>query len=413
MAPQASAEETTGLRLPVPTPPKGFDTRRKRFHYRAGSIGACIRRRGVAAQAMRNRGTTSLHALIRSLTMAIALTAFVSSPSRPALAGAGDTQLAGRTLEVMVGFSNTGDGARFWKLFSKVLRSHLPDTAIRARFNDTDSGVQGTSELFHLPAGSLAVGFVRPPEIAFAQLNKRDGVDFDLRQARWISAVEQESFIMVARRDLPTDPQALRDATARPILPVSDILATHATVGVLLNAVTGIRARIVVGFGNSARLKGVLAGDLDFYTAAADTELQPLLASQDVQSLYTIVGSEFPPEVDRSRTLETFLVPGAPASVVDFIKAARGMGRAFFAPPGVSQQDVDALRAVFHAVLTSPDFINAAASQGIPIAAVDWSEVDDGMARLMPDDPAVQKQLDHAYRCGLAMSDGSIVHCDF
>lgn len=354
-----------------------------------------------------------MHVLIRSLTLAIALTAFVAFPLPPALAGDGGAQFSGRTLEVMVGFSNTGDGARFWKLFSKVLRAHLPNTAIRARFNDTDSGVQGTSELFHLPAGSLAVGFVRPPEIAFAQLNKRDGVDFDLRQARWISAVEQESFFMVARRDLPTDPQTLRQATDRPILPVSDILATHATVGVLLNAVTGIRARIVVGFGNSARLKGVLAGDLDFYTAAADAELQPLLKSHDLQSLYTIVGSEFPAEVDRSRTLETFLVPGAPAAVVDFIKSARGMGRAFFAPPGVSQQDVDSLREVFHAVLKSPDFINEAASQSIPIAAIPWNEVEDGMERLMPDDPAVQTQLDHAYKCGLAMSDGSLVRCDF
>lgn len=313
----------------------------------------------------------------------------------------------------MVGFSNTGDGARFWKLFSKALRTQLPDTVIRARFNDTNSGVQGTSEFFHLPSGSLAVGFIRPPEIAFAQLNKRDGVDFDLRQARWIAAVEQESFIMVARRGLPTDPQTLREAVDQPILPVSDILATHATVGVLLNAVTGIRARIVVGFGNSARLKGVLAGDLDFYTAAADAELQPLLKSHDVQSLYTIVGSEFPAEVDRSRTLETFLVPGAPTAVVDFIKAARGMGRAFFAPPGVSQQDVDSLREVFHAALTSPDFTKEAASQGIPIAAIQWNEIEDGITRLMPDDPAVQTLLDHAYKCGLAMSDGSLVRCDF
>jgi tripartite-type tricarboxylate transporter receptor subunit TctC len=184
-------------------------------------------------------------------------------------------------------------------------------------------------------------------------------------------------------------------------------------VGVLLNAVTGIRARIVVGFGNSARLKAVLAGDADFYTAATDAELQPLLTSQDVQALYTIVGNEFPPEVDRSRTLETFLVPGAPASVVDFIKAARGMGRAFFAPPGVSQEDLDALREIFQAVLTSPAFVQEAARQGVPVAAVTWGRIEDDIERLMPTDPASKQQLDHAYKCGLAMSDGSLARCDF
>lgn len=351
--------------------------------------------------------------MIRPLALAFALIAFASFSLRPALAGTGETQLAGRTLEVMVGFSNTGDGARFWKVFSGALRRHLPETVIRARFNDTASGVQGTSQLFKLPEGSLAVGFVRPPEIAFAQLNKREGVDFDLRAAKWISGVEQESFIMVARRGLPTDPQTLRDTKDRLILPVSDILATQATVGILLNAVTGIGAKIVVGFGNGPRLKAVLAGDADFYTAAADTELQPLLKSGDVQSLYTIVGANFPAEVDRSRTLETFLVPGAPPAVVDFIKSARGMGRAFFAPPGVSPKDVDALRETFHAVLVDPLFVEEAARQGVPVAVVKWDRVEADLNHVMPADAASREQLDHAYKCGLAMSDGQIAHCDF
>ena len=213
-----------------------------------------------------------------------------------------DPRLEGRTLDVLVGFSNTGDGARFWNLFSGALRRHLPKTVIRARFDDTARGAKGTSDLFSLPEGSLAVGFVRPPDVAFAQARKLEGVDYDLHQAKWIAGVEKESFVMVARRGLPVEPQALRATGNGPIMPVSDILATHATVGVLLNAVTGIAAKVVVGFGNSARLKSVLAGDADFYTAAADQELKPLFESGDVQALYTIVGEQFPPEVDRSRT---------------------------------------------------------------------------------------------------------------
>ena len=223
----------------------------------------------------------------------------------------------------------------------------MPKTVIRARFDDTARGTKGTSDLFSLPEGSLAVGFVRPPDVAFAQARKLESVDYDLHQAKWIAGVEEESFVMVARRGLPVEPQALRAAGNSLIMPVSDILATHATVGVLLNAVTGIGAKVVVGTGNSARLKSILAGDADFYTAAADEELQPLFKLGDVQALYTIVGEQFPPQVDRSRTLESFLVPGAPQAVVDYIKSARGMGRAFFAPPGVKAEDVAALREAF------------------------------------------------------------------
>lgn len=331
----------------------------------------------------------------------------------PAMAGSDADRLAGRTLDVMVGFSNTGGGAKFWQAFSTALRRHLPQTAIRAQFNDTGSGAQGASELYKRPAGALAVAFVRPPELVFAQINKRDGADYDLSRVSWIAGVERESFIMAARRGLPLEPEALRTSDKQPILPVSDILATQSTVSVLLNAVTGIPAKIVVGFNNSARLKALLAGDADFYTAAADAELQPLLKSGDLQSLYTIVGDNFPPEVDKSRTLEGFLVKGAPAPVVDFIKSARGMGRAFFAPPGVAAEDVAALRSVFASVLTDPDFIKEADSQGIPVAAVAWSEIDTGVKHLMPADAAAKAQFDKAYECGLAMSEGKAKTCDF
>ena len=205
----------------------------------------------------------------------------------------------------------------------------------------------------------------------------------------------------------------MRQSPRQLILPVSDILATQSTVSILLNAVTGIRAKIVVGFNNSARLKALLAGDADFYTAAADAELQPLLKSGDIQSLYTIVGETFPPEVDRSRTLESFLVKGAPPGVVEFIRSARGMGRAFFAPPGVSAEDVATLRSVFAKVLVDPDFIKEANSQGIPVAAVEWTEVERGVSHLMPADAAAKAQLDKAYECGLAMSEGKVDRCDF
>ncbi|MFN4140929.1 hypothetical protein [Aestuariivirga sp.] len=323
------------------------------------------------------------------------------------------SRLSNRTLDVLVGFSNTGGGANFWRVFSDALKRHLPETTIRARFDDTLSGAQVTSDLFALPAGSLAVAFVRPPDVAFAQSHKREGVAYDLRKAQWIAGVEKEPFIMVARRSLPVEPNALRASAKQPILPVSDMLTTQATAGVLLNAVTGIPAKIVVGFKNSERLKAVLVGDADFYTAAVDAELVPLLKSGDVQSLYMIVGETFPPEVNPGRTLEAFLLPDVPPAVVDFIRAARGMGRAFMAAPSLPQEDVSALRAAFTATLADPAFLAEAKAMGVPVTMVEHSSAEEQVRRLLPDDPAIQAKIDNAYACGLAMSEGSQRACKF
>ena len=332
---------------------------------------------------------------------------------KPAMAGPAEDRLAGRTLEVMVGFSNTGGGARFWQLFSTALREALPNTVVRARFNDVAGGAIGTEELFRLGDGALAVGFVRPPDIIFAQQSSGQEASFDFSKASWIAGVERESFVMAARSGLPTDPDSLRNAEKQLVSPVSDMLATHATVAVLLNAVTGIDSRIVVGFNNSARLKSIIAGDTDMYTAATDAELQPLLESGDVVALYTIVGDTFPDEVARERTLESFLVPGAPQTVVDYIKAARGMGRGFFAPPAVNAEDVAALRTVFRQILEDPRFIAEAGENGTPLAYVGHEEYAAGIDQLVMSDPAARAQLKDAYDCGLAMSAGTAEACQF
>jgi hypothetical protein len=62
-------------------------------------------------------------------------------------------QLSGRTLDVMVGFSNSGGGARFWSLFSSHMRKHLPDTIIRAEFRDGPLAVAGIEDLYQTEAG--------------------------------------------------------------------------------------------------------------------------------------------------------------------------------------------------------------------------------------------------------------------
>lgn len=320
--------------------------------------------------------------------------------------------LAGRTLSVMVGFSNSGTGARTWQVLSGHLRKHLPDTVIRAKFSDAASGIVGASDLFKLPDGSLSIGFVRPPELAFAQIEKRDGADFDLRNARWIASLENLNYVMAARKDLPLDAEVLRSMDKQLILPVSDLLSTNSKVAILLNAITGIPAKIVVGFKSSARRKAIAAGDADIVTNAADSNLLPLLKSGDVQSLYTIVGNNFPSEVDSSRTLEKYLVPNVPKSVVDFVKSTRGIGRAFFVPPGVSDQDYDSLVSVFYDVLNDPEFIRDATEKKIDFTYTSADTTAEQVSHLFPSEQDAQALL-KAYQCGLDMSEGKIAKCDF
>lgn len=342
-------------------------------------------------------------------TLAAALLAMVMALSAQAQTPA--EVLSGRTLDVLVAFSNTGGGSRFWGIFSDALRRQLPNTLIRTRFNDAGSGTSAANELFALPQGSLAVGFVRATELAFAQAKGHDDARYDVGQAKWIQAVERTSHFMAGRRDLPLDIATLRKMKL--IIPADEIGDTQTIVATMLNALTGIHGRIVVGFGGSERVRALVVGDADLYTEAAD-EVNDLLDAGELVSVYVIGGgTTFSPKVDQSRTLQTVLMPGAPAEVVDYVVAARTLGRAFFAPPGVSDADVAALRLAFEAASKDPALIAAATKGQIPLAHVPHEEVEQKLKLILLSDPALKAAVEHTYACGKQMSEGTLDHCDF
>lgn len=350
---------------------------------------------------------------MRKILGAMLLALAVVTPMASLADDAARVQLAGRTLDVVVAFSNSGGGARFWNIFAEALRRQLPDTVIRARFNDAGSGTSAANELFAMPEGSLAIGFVRPAELAFAQAQGREDVSYDLNTAKWITAVEKESTFMAARRGLSLDMEELRAPGKTLIVPVNAITDTQSIIAAMLNAVTGVRGRLVVGFGNADRLRALLAGDGDLYTQAKDDEIGPLLESGDLQALYVLGGTDFPPIVDQSRTLASVAVPGVPQKLLDYIIAARGLGRAFYAPPGVSDEDVAALRSAFAGAMHDAEFRAQAQKQIVPIADVTAAEVETQMDLLMLKDPELKAAVDKAFACGMAMSEGTADHCDF
>ncbi len=322
-------------------------------------------------------------------------------------------QLSGRTLDVMVGFSNSGGGARFWSLFSTHMRKHLPDTIIRAEFKDGPLAVTGIGELYQTEAGSLAIGLIRPPELAFVQIDDPAAITGDLRKAHWLLSVENLSYIMAARAGLPVDPQQLRAPAETLILPVSDPLSTASRVSVLLSAITGIATRNVVGFNRSARSAALLAGDVDLLTVGLTSDLESVIASGDVVPLYSIVGDDFSALDPSLPTLDDFLSPDAPDTVVTFVQSARGMGRAFFAPPNTDPADVAALSELMQAIVTDPDFIQDAQLQGIPIAAKSGEALSQQIDALIPSDETARTLILNAYACGLEMSLNPAHTCSY
>ena len=355
------------------------------------------------------KGIAVIRRILKQIMMAAALLAVTATGT---LADYKE-QLSGRTIDVMVGFSNSGSGARFWNLFSTHMRKQVPDTRIRAAFRDGPQTAIGLAELYQTDPGGLALGLLRPPELAFAQITRPETLDENLRDAHWLLSVENISYVMAAKRDLSVDAATLQHSDTPYLLPVNDPLATATVVSVLLSAVTNIPTRTVVGFGRSARTKALVAGDIDLLTLGIEPAIVALIESGDLKPVYRIVGNDFPGLDETTPDLNAFVSNDVPEGVVEFIRAARGMGRAFFAPPGVAPDDVTALRDLLEAVVKDPDFIQEAQLNGVPIAALSGDVLEQQINALVPSNEAARTDILNTYECGLAMAQDAGHSCGF
>lgn len=317
-----------------------------------------------------------------------------------------------RTIEVQIGFSNSGGGARFWNAFFPHLRDQLSNTRIRPVFNDAANGARAVSAVLNDDTDAIKVGFVRAPEIALAEFFEKPEIDFQFADANWLLGVEQEGFVMAARSGLPTDPDVLRTSGDKLFVPVSDIEATHATAAILLNAITGIPAEIVVGFKRSARQRALIAGEVAFYTIAMDDELKGLIDEGLIQELYTIVPDAtgaFKPAAN----LEDYVFGSPPEVVIDYMKASRAMGRGFFTESGLSDEELEALRVAFASALKSDGFAKDAKEQGVPFSFVDADAFGAQARALSTFSDDERAQIEAAYQCGLEMSEGTKENCGY
>ena len=321
--------------------------------------------------------------------------------------------LSGRTIDVMVGFSNSGSGARFWNLFSTHMRRLAPDTRVRAEFKDGPLTAVGLEELYGTEEGDLALGLIRPPELAFTQILTPEVVNVNLRDANWLLSVENISFVMAGKRNLFEDATELQEADEVFVLPVNDPLATATVVSVLLSAATDIPTRTVVGFRRSDRTKALVAGDVDLLTLGVEPSIVALIESGDIVPIYKIVGDDFTGLNEATPDLSAFVGDDVDAGVVAFIRSARGMGRAFFAPPGVASEDVAAMQELLETVVTDPDFIQEAQLNGVPVAALSGDILTQQIGALVPEGDVARANILATYKCGLAMALDHAHSCDF
>ena len=353
--------------------------------------------------------------MMKLLKMAALAAIAMAAVSMPAAADeAAVARLAGRTLNIIAGFQNTGTGAKVWSVLSPHLSARLPQTQIRLRYNDAGGGIGAINELFAEDGKSLTIGLSVIPEMVFAQAHGAEGVAYDLSKAQWLVGLRRSGHLMAVRKGLTLDIDELRQPGRRLLSADDTVTGSGAILKLMLNAVTGLHVQIVVGFKSSDAFRALVVGDVDIDRLQLTPERAALLEAGEIVSLYVISNSdEFPPQVDRSRTLASVTLPGTPQLVLDYITSMLDLGRAFLAGPNQDPEDVAALRVVLGEMMSDPVVLADLAAQVATIQMVPHETIEKALPTLLLTDPKAKAAVELAHDCGLAMGRGTLERCDF
>lgn len=330
-----------------------------------------------------------------ALVLGLGLTACAGNspgaPETPGETGAANP-LQGETVEIVVPYAPGGSYDRLARAAQPGMEEAMDGTLVV--LNEPGAGsLLATNRTYATPPDDLRIQLLNTVGVVAAQLAQdvAEGVNYDLAEFEWIGSYSNEPEVLVVGKDSPlAEPGALLEAieTQQPIRYGATGPGDNTWIDAfLLRDVLGLNIEIVSGFDGAPDIySAVLRGDIDLTMSSLASALTPIVAGDGVPILY--VGdpmeqfeeaneilstipeiTEFAEEAGVSEdTLSTFIEPYS-----ELLK----INRTLVAPPGTSEELLQAYRDAFDAALSDEELIASSAEQRLYIVPTSGAETEE------------------------------------
>jgi tripartite-type tricarboxylate transporter receptor subunit TctC len=340
--------------------------------------------------------------------IAIAAAVFLASGSGSA---AELDVLKGQSIRAIIGGNAGGGTDVLGRIFLASLGRALRDTTINVQTIGAGAGAGAVKELFEARGRVITVSIFSTTPI-YAQLMGTANVPFDVSKLRWLGSLADGRRVLAVRKGLNApNLEALRGLSRQPIAATSDALASSTIDTLLLNAILGLRIKVVPGFGDAQVDTMLLAGDADVRLSGT-IALGPLFASGDMVPIMRIGDGAYPDSMKSLPKLADLARPSAPNDLVFLLETLNQLGRPYAAAPDTAPEVVDALRAAFEIAIADPQYLAAMEQREAVGKSTSGAELTAAIERLFNPSaeigPLVRKYRD----CGARVSDNLPGNCD-
>ncbi len=314
----------------------------------------------------------------------------------PAQAQGVESLYVGKTVTLLVGAGAGGSYDIYAHALANHLGKHIPGAPqILVKLGGgVGGGVATAIQLEHSsPRDGAVIGMVQQTNVTGQLTESAMAGKYDVSKWRWIGGMASLRNFLGVWFTAPA--QSLDEAkTKEVIIGATGRNSPTYTVPAAVNELIGTKFKMVLGYNGAA----------DLNLAMERGEIQGRGASWIsvvLQAPQYISGAKLKPLVVDGLTRDP-LLPDVPTllelanndqqrAAVRLISASADFARAFFAPPGVPDARVEALRKAFDATLNDPDFVAEAAKLQLTIEARGGVELDRLAAQVIASPPdAVQ-----------------------
>jgi len=316
--------------------------------------------------------------LSASLVLALALATTIRAPASAQTVA---DFYAGKTIQVLIGFSPGGGYDLYGRVIARHMGRHIPGNPKLVPQNMPGAGsLKAVNYLYGVaPKDGTALAHFAPGVLFEPLLGHAEGAQFDATKFTWLGSASREASVcaFIASAGI----KSWADMRSKPtIIGASGGGAESDVFPTVLRNMFHLPLKIVTGYPGGTEItlameRHEVDGRCGWSWTSLLSRSKALLDSHQLDVVLQIALQktkdlpDVPLIVDVTDNAEQ-------KAALKLIVARQSIARPFAAPPGIPAERARALREAFAATLADPEFIADAKSQSLDIEAVQGAEVE-------------------------------------
>lgn len=308
-----------------------------------------------------------------AVSAGLALATFVAKPA----AAAEDNFYAGKTIDMLIGFSAGGGYDLYGRTLARYLGRHIPGNPQIVPQDMPGAGsLKLVNYLYNVaPKDGTAIGIFAPGIAAEPLLSHGEGAQFDATKFGWLGSVSRE--VSVCAFMASTGIATLADMRAKPTVigasgggAESDVFAT------VLRNMFHMPIRIVTGYpGGTEITLAMQRHEVDgrcgwSWTSLLSRNMAMLTGKEINITLQVALAKDDDPYLARVPVIMDLTDDPAQRAALKLIVARQTMARPFAVPPGVPAARLAVLRDAFDATMKDLAFVAEARTANLDVRPV-------------------------------------------